>query len=62
MPPEITYDMWGSRFADGREVVSCDEEDGPCLAPAEPVTEAELRAALEHWRKHSFLGGCSHAR
>jgi hypothetical protein len=37
--------------------VNCDEG---CKALTDPQTEAELRAALEHWRSHSYLNGCSH--
>jgi hypothetical protein len=46
---------------DAREAtgfVDCD--DAACIAKIEPKTKAELRAALEHWRDHSFASGCSH--
>lgn len=35
--------------------------DSFCRAKKEPVTLDEYRAALEHWRSHSYLSGCSHA-
>ena len=38
--------------------VHCDEW---CGALQEPVSLAEHRAALEHWRYHGYLAGCSHA-
>lgn len=38
--------------------VGCDRK---CKALNDPVTEDELRAALEHWRSHGYLAGCSHA-
>lgn len=41
-------------------LVACD--DPTCLAKEHPVTGEELRAALEHWRDHSCLCGCSHGR
>lgn len=44
---------------DGKVHVSCDAN---CGAFEDPTTEDELRAALEHWRRHAFLAGCSHAR
>lgn len=37
--------------------VDCDQN---CMALVEPVSAEELRAALEHWRDHSYLCGCSH--
>ncbi len=37
--------------------VTCDER---CKALNEPQSIDELHAALEHWRKHSNLSGCSH--
>ena len=33
-----------------------------CQAKDEPNTLEEYIAAYEHWRKHRFLSGCSHAR
>ena len=39
--------------------VACDE---PCFALRDPQTEEQLRAALQHWRRHSFMYGCSHGR
>lgn len=43
----------------GREMVECDEN---CGAFVEPVTRAEYKAALAHWRGHGRLSGCSHGR
>lgn len=37
--------------------VSCDQD---CRALENPVTLDEVRAALEHWREHPWLHGCSH--
>ena len=37
--------------------VDCDER---CKALTNPQTVEELRAALEHWRVHQHLCGCSH--
>lgn len=37
--------------------VNCDKE---CKALQRPVTIAETRAALEHWKNHGWLSGCSH--
>jgi hypothetical protein len=37
--------------------VACDEG---CRALEDPKTVKEMRAALEHWRRHHYLGGCSH--
>lgn len=31
-----------------------------CGALDDPQTLEELRAALEHWRSHGFMSGCSH--
>jgi hypothetical protein len=42
-----------------RPTVSCDDN---CGAFAEPVTLEEYKAALEHWREHGDLYGCSHQR
>jgi hypothetical protein len=39
--------------------VDCDER---CKALVRPETPEELRAALEHWRCHQWLSGCSHGR
>lgn len=39
--------------------VSCDEL---CGAFQEPRSMEELQAAVEHWRRHSWLHGCSHGR
>lgn len=38
-------------------IVKCDRD---CRALAEPETREEIRAAYIHWRKHSYLHGCSH--
>jgi hypothetical protein len=38
--------------------VHCDQW---CGALEEPQTLEEYRAALEHWRRHGYLSGCSHA-
>ena len=43
--------------ADGHTFVLCDDN---CGALQKPETLEEVKAALEHWRDHSFLGGCSH--
>lgn len=37
--------------------VDCDQR---CKALTNPQTEDELRAAVEHWRDHQWLCGCSH--
>lgn len=37
--------------------VSCDDN---CGALHSPVTLEETQAALEHWERHSCVGGCSH--
>jgi hypothetical protein len=37
--------------------VDCDEG---CKALTDPVTLDEVKAALEHWRDHMVLSGCSH--
>jgi hypothetical protein len=46
--------------ANGRSLVDCDEL---CNAYADPDPDSltELRVALEHWRHHGYLSGCSHA-
>jgi hypothetical protein len=43
-----------------RETVECDEDCGAFEEP-DPNSLEELRAALEHWREHGYLHGCSHA-
>ena len=40
--------------------VACDSVD--CEARDEPKTAQEYQQAYEHWRRHQYLGGCSHAR
>lgn len=42
-----------------RERVEC---DGNCGAYEKPQTLEEYKAALGHWRNHSYLSGCAHAR
>lgn len=42
------------------DLVGCD--DRTCEAKDKPETPDEWRAAAEHWRRHSYLHGCSHAR
>jgi hypothetical protein len=42
---------------ENRETVDCDEG---CGALVEPETLVETRKALEHWRSHECLMGCSH--
>lgn len=37
--------------------VACDEI---CFALQEPETLEECKAALKHWRYHSYLHGCSY--
>jgi len=37
--------------------VDCDQR---CKALTDPQTIDELKAALEHWRSHQYLCGCSH--
>ena len=39
--------------------VSCDAD---CRALVEPFYPEEIRKALDHWRRHGWLGGCSHAQ
>ena len=39
--------------------VPCD--DLACRALQVPGDVAELREAVEHWRRHQYLSGCSHA-
>ena len=49
------------RYMSPREkqgLAECDDPD--CFARLEPQTLAEYRVAVEHWRSHSYLGGCSH--
>lgn len=40
--------------------VPCDQAE--CRAKEHPQGEEELRAAVEHWRTHRYLHGCSHGR
>lgn len=39
--------------------VGCDRG---CRALLEPESKKQLRAAVEHWRRHERLHGCSHGR
>jgi hypothetical protein len=39
--------------------VCCDVR---CKAKDKPETLEEYKAAYEHWRRHQYLAGCSHAR
>ena len=45
--------------AEDADKVDCDDN---CGAKKEPQTIEELRAAVEHWRDHRLLSGCSHSR
>ena len=38
--------------------VHCD--DANCRARREPRTESEAFEALDHWKNHSLMCGCSH--
>lgn len=40
------------------QLVGCDEN---CGAKEDPETLEEYEETLEHYKNHSFLGGCSHA-
>jgi hypothetical protein len=40
------------------EHVRCDEKCGALQEPGDSIEE--LKKALEHWRSHSYLAGCSH--
>lgn len=55
----IKVDDMGHRHMDGQQLVDCDEG---CLAFDDPKTPFEVKRAYEHWRDHSYLGGCSHSR
>lgn len=37
--------------------VSCDSD---CRALEEPVSFDEIKAALDHWKNHSWVSGCAH--
>lgn len=50
--PEVAID-------DDRETVGCDEACGAFNAPR---TLEEYKVALEHWKSHEYLYGCSHGR
>jgi hypothetical protein len=43
----------------GLGYVRCDDR---CMARKEPVTLDEHKEALDHWKSHSRLCGCSHGR
>lgn len=45
---------------DGRAIVRCDDTN--CRAFDQPQTCDEMEDALEHWRCHSWLHGCSHGQ
>ncbi len=59
----LRYDDYGASewVLKGRPLVQCDDE---CLAYENPDMNnpAEVRDAYYHWRRHSYLAGCSHAR
>ena len=38
--------------------VDCDQN---CRALEDPQTVDQVKAALDHWKNHHWLGGCSHA-
>lgn len=42
---------------DERATVGCDMD---CGALQEPQSLEEYKAALEHWRSHGYMYGCSH--
>jgi tRNA(His) 5'-end guanylyltransferase len=42
-----------------RELVDCDDN---CGVYVEPESLEEYKAALEHWRDHMLLSGCSHGQ
>lgn len=44
---------------DERRYVPCDES---CKALNHPQTLEEYKAALDHWKNHKYLAGCSHSR
>lgn len=52
---------YGAWYLGGRQLAQCDND---CLAYDAPDMNrsAEVRDAYFHWRAHSYLGGCSHAR
>lgn len=47
--------LWAEDCPNGH--VQCDER---CEALLQPVTLEETQAALEHWKTHDFMYGCSH--
>ena len=59
-----TREQWEDEF-ERREretqagLVAC---DAFCGAKENPVTIDEYRDSYRHWRFHSYLSGCSHAR
>lgn len=60
MSCEHDLDWWDADYYEGTPCdihVDCDER---CKALTDPQTVEELRAALEHWKSHSYLSGCSH--
>lgn len=50
---------FGAECPDCEKLVKCDVTCGALL---EPITLEEHKKALEHWRKHHYLSGCSHGR
>lgn len=66
MTDEMMTCKCGATFPDWREhqhrdacpYVRCD--DPGCAALKEPHTLQELVTAHDHWRRHHWLGGCSH--
>jgi hypothetical protein len=55
------------RQKEGEDYVDWDETpyvacDALCWTKRNPETLQEYKQALEHWRYHSRLGGCSHGR
>lgn len=56
-PPKKGWEE--SPWTDAQEAyyVHCDNN---CFARVDPVTIEEFKAALEHWRDHPWMHGCSH--
>ncbi len=48
---------WYEQYQKDHPIVECDAN---CGALREPKTKKELVAAVNHWRSHSSLSGCSH--
>lgn len=47
---------------DAKDVKKVECDNPNCEALDQPETLEEYKIAYEHWRKHSYLSGCSHAR